>query len=974
MKKLFVLGCLTIFIILCSCSQEGHQNKEKERIKDKFTMPGKTILADLPDSLQPKVTYLDDVPKPTSKKITIPPPSKTFIDPRTGVQFPPYAQGYGSFTNYTTEDGLGNDMVHSAFRDKKDQMWFGTMGGGASRYDGKNFTTFNTENGLPSNTVWCIQDDKYGNLWFATNNGLSRYDGKTFVNFSTGQGLPGNDFGRIIEDDSGDLWITVLGHGLVRYDGKTFTNYTTEHGLTSNDIWSMSKDQEGKIWCGTRGGGIFYFDPLIGAKPTFIPLSGQGNWASNSVLSIFEDSDCKMWFGTEESGALCYDGISYINYTPNDGLGCNTILSIKQDKNGTLWFGTCQGLSRLNDQKFFTYSTQQGLSNKMVNCIVDDKAGNLWFGTYGGGVFQYGGDSFVNFKSAPINNNVSSILEDKSGHLWFGTRYSGLSFYDGRIVTTLMPTDGLARNWVNFLMEDTKGDIWFSTYYGGGVGRLRLNLPNEFLNSPTELSTHPAKKKLTEEGPINLTTFTASQGLAFDAVYGITEDKKGNIWFATDGGGISKFDGKSFTAFTKSQGLLNNEVYYIFEDSRGNFWLQYVGADGVTFFNEAYFLNLTTSQGLVDNSINSIAEDTEGNLWFATPKGISIMRKEKIVEMIDKHRDPEFFQSSLFETFTTNQGLPSNVINDIVPDEVDNLLVSSNIGMFFLKGGIHAFSNPGDIQVYNTDEGYPLRSAGGIFKDTKGIIWITTESDKTGLVRFDPKALNRNWDPPQIILQRIRIDDEVINWYNLMSSSPIKETPDTNYIPSYVTEEVNIYGRQLSEEVRDSLKNKFAGVRFDSISSWYPVPLKLELPHAHNNISIDFHANVITRNRLVRYQYMLDGYNKVWNPVTDKSFASFGNLFEGNYTFKVKARSPEGVWSEPIEYSFRVLPPLYRTLWAYGLYGFGFLFIMYLVQLQQKKRTKNIERKNAVQKQAILNERLRISRDLHDEVGATLSG
>jgi class 3 adenylate cyclase len=77
---------------------------------------------------------------------------------------------------------------------------------------------------------------------------------------------------------------------------------------------------------------------------------------------------------------------------------------------------------------------------------------------------------------------------------------------------------------------------------------------------------------------------------------------------------------------------------------------------------------------------------------------------------------------------------------------------------------------------------------------------------------------------------------------------------------------------------------------------------------------------------MVRYQYMLEGYDKEWSPITDKTSATFGNMNEGTYTFKLKARSPEGVWSKPVTYSFKVLPPWWRTWWMYTFYALGFLF------------------------------------------------
>ncbi len=113
---------------------------------------------------------------------------------------------------------------------------------------------------------------------------------------------------------------------------------------------------------------------------------------------------------------------------------------------------------------------------------------------------------------------------------------------------------------------------------------------------------------------------------------------------------------------------------------------------------------------------------------------------------------------------------------------------------------------------------------------------------------------------------------------------------------------------------------KFKDIEFDSITRFYPLPINLVLPFEHNNITFDFLAIETSRPFMVNYQYILDGYDKGWSPATNKTTAVFGNIYEGSYTFKLKACSPDGIWSEPVLYTFKVLPPWYRTWWMYFSY------------------------------------------------------
>jgi len=139
------------------------------------------------------------------------------------------------------------------------------------------------------------------------------------------------------------------------------------------------------------------------------------------------------------------------------------------------------------------------------------------------------------------------------------------------------------------------------------------------------------------------------------------------------------------------------------------------------------------------------------------------------------------------------------------------------------------------------------------------------------------------------------------------------------------------YGRTLSAQERDRLHQRFSGIEFDGITKFYPLPERLVLPYEHNNVSFEFNAMELSRPYLVKYQYILEGYDKEWSPLTNKTDVSFGNIPEGTYTFKLKAQSPFGVWSEPLEYKFTVLPPWYRTIWMYAVYILLLIGIIILI-------------------------------------------
>ena len=369
-KYLFLLFSLLI-LYACNTKQEN-KITDKAGIQDALAPLQITVIADLPDSLKPKTTMLETMPKPLtvavpnksgdSYSITFPdgevtqmnlePPvnkmlsvlqnknGKAILDPN-GNPFILGEGGKSNFTNFTTDNGLALDAITCSIMDEIGNLWFGTLGGGVSRYDGKSFTNFTTAQGLASNLVLSIAEDKNGNIWFGTEGGgISRYDGSAFTNFTTDQGLAANSVLSITEDKNGNLWFGTDGGGVSSYDGKSFTNFTTNQGLANDHVFIITEDKNQSLWFGTLGGGV-----------------------------------------------SCYDGKSFTNFTTDQGLANNSVLSITEDKNGNFWFGTFgSGVSRYDGKSFTNFTTVQGLANNSVLSIAEDKLGNLWFGTFGGGM------------------------------------------------------------------------------------------------------------------------------------------------------------------------------------------------------------------------------------------------------------------------------------------------------------------------------------------------------------------------------------------------------------------------------------------------------------------------------------------------------------------------------------------------------------------------------------------------------------
>ncbi len=627
------------------------------------------------------------------------------------------------------DQGIASSYVFSILEDKSGNLWFGTTGGGVSKYDGNSFTHFTEKEGLSNNRVWAILEDKSGNLWFGTyGGGVSMYDGESFTHFAEKEGLSNNYVWSILEDKSGNLWFGTEGGGASMYNGESFTHFTEKEGLSNNSVFSILEDKSGNLWFGTDGGVSMY------NGDSFTHFTKKEGLPNNYVRSILEDKSGNLWFGTYGGGLSMYDGESFTHFTEKEGLSNNYIWSILEDKSGNLGFGTNGGVCMYDGESFTHFTEKEGLSNNRVNSILEDKSGNLWFGT-NGGVSMYKGDSFTHFtkKEGLSNNSVRSILEDKNGNLWFGTWDGGVSMYNGDSFTHFTEKEGLSNNYVWAILEDNSGNLWFGTY-GGGVCKY--------------------------DGE-SFTYFTEKEGLSNNYVWSILEDKSGNLWFGTNGGGVSMYDGNTFTHFTEKEGLSNNSVNSILEDKSGNLWFGTNGG-GVSMYNGDSFTHFTEKEGLSNNNVRSILEDKSGNLWFGTWGG-----------GVSK------YDGGSFTHFTEKEGLSNNFVNSILEDKNGNLWLSTENGL----NKVAVLDGVG-LQSQNTEKTKKITYDIARFEkidglkgldfydnsvclDSKNRMWW---GNRKSLSMLDMNKYRPAQNPPAIYLNQLDINEQIIDYRNITDS------------------------------------------------------------------------------------------------------------------------------------------------------------------------------------------------------------
>ena len=757
----------------------------------------------------------------------------------------------GSFFYFSKGQGLLHDQIRALAQDTIGNIWIGTDRG-LSRYDGKYFYHFTSNEGLPESLINALFIDSHQNLWISTyGKGVTKYDGKYFTNISTVDGLPHDLVNCIFEDKNGTIWFGTR-KGLVKYDTGRLTVFTTSNGLSANDVRSIIEDNTGRMWLATYGGGISIFD-----GESFSTFSTKEGLIQDHISLLFVDSKMNIWISTAYMGIIKYDGRSLISYTTREGLGNNSIRSILEDRDGNMWFGNSNGnITKFDGSSMRVYGKSDGLVAEAMRSSLQDKNGNLWFGTRGSGLVRFEGRLFTHYteQDGLSSSRISSISEDPYGKLWFGTYGGGINVLTERI------TNGVKRQYITPFTTDSGNKGKFVTsILEDNIGNLWVSTDNK------GLVKYDGKK---------IYTYDKSIGLLDNMVINVNKDNSNNIWFSSARLGVSVIKGNKVITYSSKNGLSSNHIRSTLQDSRNNYWFGTSGG-GVTKYDGKNFIHVNKKNGFFTDTINSIIEDNRGIIWMAT-HGEGVIR----------------YDGETFIRYSEESGLKSNLALSILQDSKGNIWIGTRYGLHEIKKRVHEAIDSSrrsiTINSYGIDEGFfGLECRKNAIAESKnGTIWIGTEDRLTA---YHGGTTYGDDYSPSLQITKLQLFNEDVPWEKLYSN------PDSTVI----------IGNGI----------KINGVRMSAISNWYALPQNLILSHRNNYITIHFIATTHTQIKSVRYQYKLEGLEKNWSTLSDKTEASYGNLKHGKYIFRVKSITGEGVESTESTFAFTIKPFFWETIY-----------------------------------------------------------
>lgn len=761
------------------------------------------------------------------------------------------------------------------------------------------FDIYSVKEGLAQSSVYAVKQDKQGYLWIGTASGLSKFNGKDFENFTTENGLAEGAVKSLYIDKKGAIWTGHTDGGVSRIFGK-------EKKIVLNigaDITSFVEDDEGNLWVtSVKSGAIKITNPYANNSDSikFKQYKGQEG-LSDVVYSVIKLKNGTVCFITDV-GVKYYNAQKdeFANYVVKGMPLYFQIICMFERTNGDQWFGSYNGgvyEYKVAENEFIIYDVRDGLASNWITSFFEDAKNNLWIGTWGGGISKVDQNhklSSITLANGLVDDKIRCIEGDREGNILFGTKENGLLLYKGEQFVAFTKDEGLIDNQVWSILEQNNS-TWIGT--NKGISKIQAN-------------------KIVKN-------YNANNGLPFEEVRFIKQDKIGNIWIGTWGGGVMQLNARSdrFEVNFRINSFMFQPLITALEvDKSNNLW---VGTtDGLVYYEIKNQLanRLDQNTGLAGNDITVVFADSKNNVWVGSRgKGISKIKGDNVKKvdlnikftatcMIEDKSENiligtegngllVFDGTKITKEITEKDGLLSDYISLINIDNDGNYWIGTNKGLnkYDLKSKkYYSYSQKmGFIGIESKNN--------ATYKDASGNLWFGTIK---GAVKLNTKAINENLLEPFTFITRLR---------------------------------VNLEDRPLVDG--------------------------LSLNYREKSITIDYNSICLTNPEQVYYQVMLEGADEDWRPLTQQTFATYSPLPPGKYTFKVKASNNNGIWNAiPVSYSFEITPPLWQRIWFIVLCGFGILvvvivFIKYrekrLIKEKQHLEEKVIERtEEVVQKSA----------------------
>jgi signal transduction histidine kinase len=807
---------------------------------------------------------------------------------------------------------------------------------------------YTAEDGLPGNSVRAVLQDRNGYLWVGTDEGFARFDGRRFHTFTTKNTpaleVTGHSVYCFAEDGDGAIWAGTFG-GIARIRGFEVAAFT--NGLPQRFVLQLAPAGDGALWVGafnnfTPRGPLWLrrYHPERGTTSAEVLVPGHLrsiHAAPNGLWLATEDPQLLLFWDTVSPSprTVASIGVKPFNIRISRGAtSLNPTITYWTDATGARGWAEL-GLDGASEQ-FLWYQDPRYWRPTVSRNPRLAGAREDWYGvSHGLARRRQDKVDAVVFTSQENGIEITGIWPDRERGVWFGTEHDGLHHVAEKLVRVYTAADGLPSDQIRAICTDRRGSLWIATANGhatfeNGVfstsGPVRLRsiavddqqTPWFGLGQGGDQAVRrgsPGSRTNVVQLPVqwqdpNTMRFARDGTLWIACELGITALQPDELQKTSNGNWSASPESRAFRRFAVGSELPICTPMGLVEAPDGAIWAGSSGAGTLFRVRDGSVVeSFNARQGLDCTDVVPVHVDEVGTLWLVSDKGIHRMQRGR------------------FQLLSHSEGIPNDRLLDMIADDLGNFWVSGKRGIHRLvrkeieevlagkRGSTHVMTlgmRDGLLTPECTSLHYPAMA-----KTKDGNIWVAT---KNGLATFDPRRVSLDTQPLTVNIEGVAV------------------------------------GRKRFLKAPEATAAR---------------PLELA-PGSGAQLAFHFGAASLLDADRIKFQYLLDGFDADWSEPTDLRVAFYTNLRPGAYMFKVKASNGHGVWSDrPSQLSFVVQPHFWQTRGFHGLIlllGFGLLLGWHFSRLHAHRRAERTRLQ-----QALLNEKTRISEDMHDQLGAALT-